>query len=443
MKSFGTFKPVSKIVLKAYTDADFKQIFKDIYWNAILTYKENKVRKDKELVDSVQSSFSNILRVFSSKRSFEYNNSTESWVPERYTSTMIWWKWEFIEIDEKEVESYKEKLTNWHKTKEEFLALAKEFVEYMNLKMPKEYSYCGKHWNIEPTKEEMIAVKTEQDNRSNEFKIRDARKKDLMQKLDDHQIDKAKWEFVYIFIWEDKKITESTYWDLDLLEDSIKKWLHYCDREHSERDGPTRNGSYSHWIVWKYYVIPLPDTKKDKYTKFDAWDLKKIVQLLEKDWYTCDFKPSSWSYWSRSYDLEATWPDGKKHRFAHNSARKSFVTGFLPKHLDCDNFQIIWNGYDTSWNIITWSKKVITVPSKTNTIANTTNIWTEPTLISAEFSIVRNTAKNWIELHFNTKPTRETIDKLKSNWYRWWFANKCWYRKDRWETDEEVVNKLK
>lgn len=441
MKSFGTFKPVSKITLKSYSQEDFKQLFIWIYSSATQKYKEDKVRKDKAYYESVQSSFNDLLRVFSSKRKLEYNNSTDSWVQERYTSTIIWWKWENLEIDEKEVESFKEKLKNGHQNKEEFLAITKEFVEYMNLKMPKEYSYLGKHWTTEPTKEEMVAVKTESDNKMNEYKIREARQKDLKQRLEDHQVDKAKWEFVYIFIGEDKKITESKYWDLDLLEDSIKKWLHYCDREHSERDGPTRNGSYSHWIVGKYYVIPVPDVKKDKYTKFDAWDLKKIVQLLEKDWYTCNFKPSSWSYWSRSYDLEATGADWKKHRFAHNSARKSFVTGYLPKHLDCDNFQIIWHWIDTSWNVIAGAKKTITTTS--NPVWTVWTVWVTPTTVSAEFSIVRNTAKNWIELHFNTKPTRETIDKLKSNWYRWWFANKCWYRKDRWEIDEEVVNKLK
>jgi len=47
--------------------------------------------------------------------------------------------------------------------------------------------------------------------------------------------------------------------------------------------------------------------------------------------------------------------------------------------------------------------------------------------------LTENTEKQGLELRFDNKPAKETIDRLKANGWRWSMRNRCWYikRSDR------------
>jgi hypothetical protein len=252
------------------------------------------------------------------------------------------------------------------------------------------------------------------------------------------QMDKEKWEFLYIFMGKDNQIKEWVTCDMDLMQNALDSKVHYTEREHNEYDGPSRGGSYTNWITGKYYVIPMP-VGKDKYTKFDAWDLKKLIPFLEKDWYKCDLKTSSGSYGSRSYDLTMIDKDWKSHRLARNSARKSFWTGYLPKKLLCDDFEVMGIWYNDKTKIQTQVQHTTQNTVSTNDVVSTDEIWN---IEGKWYTISRNKEKNWIEITFSIKPPQTVIDSLKANSYRWSFANKCWYKKDRWESDEDIAKKI-
>ena len=54
-------------------------------------------------------------------------------------------------------------------------------------------------------------------------------------------------------------------------------------------------------------------------------------------------------------------------------------------------------------------------------------------------SVKFNEEKKGIELYFNTKPTREILNTLKANGFRWSKYNKCWYIKDSEEKRQFLV----
>lgn len=58
------------------------------------------------------------------------------------------------------------------------------------------------------------------------------------------------------------------------------------------------------------------------------------------------------------------------------------------------------------------------------------------------FDLVKNYELNGIELYFESKPSREVLDYLKQNGFRWHNMKKCWYAKER-ETTLKVVENLK
>ena len=58
------------------------------------------------------------------------------------------------------------------------------------------------------------------------------------------------------------------------------------------------------------------------------------------------------------------------------------------------------------------------------------------------FDVVKNYELNGIELYFEGKPSREVLDYLKQNGFRWHNTKKCWYAKER-ETTLKVVENLK
>ena len=52
-----------------------------------------------------------------------------------------------------------------------------------------------------------------------------------------------------------------------------------------------------------------------------------------------------------------------------------------------------------------------------------------------EIQLLKNNEKKGIEVYFESKPSSETIKKLKTNGWRWHSVKKCWYAK---ETEKNI-----
>ena len=55
--------------------------------------------------------------------------------------------------------------------------------------------------------------------------------------------------------------------------------------------------------------------------------------------------------------------------------------------------------------------------------------------------IVKNIEKNGIEIYFKNKPTREILEILKVNKFRWHNIKKCWYAKDT-ENNSKIIENI-
>ena len=61
--------------------------------------------------------------------------------------------------------------------------------------------------------------------------------------------------------------------------------------------------------------------------------------------------------------------------------------------------------------------------------------------IKKNCKVIENQEKNGEELYFDNKPSKEVLETLKSNGYRWHNKKFCWYRKLNY-TDNQKSNKV-
>lgn len=434
----------------------------------IFSFDTGKPRNDKHFRDEINSVYKNISWHFGSQRNYGYDEKIGEW-KERGISTVLFGNSNKIDMNETRINNIVgEYLEIKIENREKGIELLKEIVSLILENIPREYNYEGKEWDKEPTKEEMDDAKEKRLANTKSYNEYDTKRKELKEKMDNFQFDKEKGQYLIVQIEKDKKVKESEKsTDLELQEEALKNNLHYTEWRYDEYDGPSYAGSYTYNITGKIYAIKLNKDSEGKIEKVDAWKIKRLIPLLEKDGYKCKFHTGSGSYGSRTYEMEIyeqiegiTYkPEGDSYivKIDYNVyhtpiTRERFQYSKNVIFLDDDTIQI--DKTDNKWDddrencLLDIAYKNVQRIRKDS--CSSLNINYLPRKLEGDdFEVVTEdsvTVKNvesastdcgnfelrvndkGVEIKFPNKPSQEVIDKIKGNGWRWAMGNKVWYK---------------